>query len=533
MRRALRSSYLFALALVASSGLVLITSPPSSAVGTTVLSTNSITVAGEADMTYLPELIGNFTVFSTSLVTLGPGYVDAPAGNPAGPGECFPLAPDDTNIQRQCAINGSGPLLVQADDAGDTINFTCEGLCVRSPNFAGGAGADHISSGGSVNNVASVAHGMIANGGAGDDRITMGADSDGTITGGTGDDFIQIALAVPPFDTFPADEGPWDISCGPGIDSVIAGPNDTVADDCENVQQAPTNADLNTTLSKKKHPLPPGTSTPTTKKQTVNSERSTYTVEVDNPGPIVAKSAVLHVAISPDVVMTSPPVPSQGTCTSAVKFTCTLGDLAVGVPVKITILTIAEGKPGNKVSAISTATVTSATGDPIVKNNSDSMTVPVLPALVQHTGKIARTGLARVKPFPGVTVDQPICSSVPLKPGMVGFIGAYGVRISENGVSGTTHFTVQWRTQVLDENSIWQTDGSNNSLDSGHFPDDSRNFYFYTGNHLNIPTSEFDTDVRIQIQGKWIHDRGFPHPNDLVLKKTGWSTVANSVCHIA
>ena len=72
-----------------------------------------------------------------------------------------------------------------------------------------------------------------------------------------------------------------------------------------------------------------------------------------------------------------------------------------------------------------------------------------------------------------------------------------------------------------------------NSLDSGHFPDDSRNFYFYTGNHLNIPTSEFDTDVRIQIQGKWIHDRGFPHPNDLVLKKTGWSTVANSVCHIA
>ena len=66
---------------------------------------------------------------------------------------------------------------------------------------------------------------------AGDDSISGDGGQD-TMRGGEGDDQIYLCEFGAPTEPTAADQ----VFCGPGVDTVVADPSDTIAADCENVQ---------------------------------------------------------------------------------------------------------------------------------------------------------------------------------------------------------------------------------------------------------------------------------------------------------
>jgi uncharacterized repeat protein (TIGR01451 family) len=128
------------------------------------------------------------------------------------------------------------------------------------------------------------------------------------------------------------------------------------------------------------------------------AKRLTYTLIVANHGPLSAAAVTVSDPLPPGLALVSASA-SQGSCTSSAPVRCDLGSLASGASATVTI--VARAKAIGKIS--NTATVSSATPDPLTTNNSDSATTsvkaPPAPCLVPNvkrkTLKAAKKAIVR------------------------------------------------------------------------------------------------------------------------------------------
>ena len=120
----------------------------------------------------------------------------------------------------------AGP--IRGTAAGETIAGTAQADAI----FAR-AGDDTVNAGGGDDRVRGGRGADTLNGEAGNDRLKGGGGED-TLNGGAGDDLINGRGDGRAADT---------ITCGAGVDTVRAGRNDVVADDCEDAKQPGTRRD--------------------------------------------------------------------------------------------------------------------------------------------------------------------------------------------------------------------------------------------------------------------------------------------------
>jgi uncharacterized repeat protein (TIGR01451 family) len=106
----------------------------------------------------------------------------------------------------------------------------------------------------------------------------------------------------------------------------------------------------------------------------------TYKVVVKNNGPSDATGVLLNESIPAQVTYGSAvPVP-QGTCTGSGPVTCSLGTLAAGKSITVTVTTTAKLVANVPKLISNTAAVSTTTTDPISANNTQTITTQVLPA---------------------------------------------------------------------------------------------------------------------------------------------------------
>jgi len=123
------------------------------------------------------------------------------------------------------------------------------------------------------------------------------------------------------------------------------------------------------------------------------AKQLTYTLIVANHGPLSAGAVTVSDPLPPGLALVSAS-PSQGGCTSSAPVRCDLGPLASGASATVTI--VARAKAIGTIS--NTATVSSATPDPLTTNNSATTTTrvkaPPAPCLVPN---VKRKTLAAAK----------------------------------------------------------------------------------------------------------------------------------------
>jgi hypothetical protein len=163
--------------------------------------------------------------------TIGSGYTETDVRDGgAPPGKCM----DRTGGRTEwwCGLVGgtSGePFLIRGTDGPNVVfDVGCFGLadwlppgsaCPRSfkIDLAGGADLLRLSTDLPMNRTE-------VSGGAGNDSVFVSpGPANGRIELGLGDDAVDTSRS----------SGPWTIVCGPGLDTVNPGPNDTVSKDCE------------------------------------------------------------------------------------------------------------------------------------------------------------------------------------------------------------------------------------------------------------------------------------------------------------
>lgn len=117
----------------------------------------------------------------------------------------------------------------------------------------------------------------------------------------------------------------------------------------------------------------------------------TYTLTVANGGPAAAAAATVSDPLPPQVALVSATA-SQGTCSSDAAVRCNLGPLASGASATVTVVV----RPRATGTVSNTATVSSATPDPLTANNSATATTTVraLPCVVPN---VKRKTLAAAK----------------------------------------------------------------------------------------------------------------------------------------
>ena len=126
----------------------------------------------------------------------------------------------------------------------------------------------------------------------------------------------------------------------------------------------------------------------------------TYTLQVTNNGPAVAEGVVVTDPLPSQVTYTSAST-TQGSCSqSGGTVTCNLGSISVGGLVVITI-NVSAATFSSSSLASNTASVTAATGDPNLTNNSSTAT-----STIQSPTAVQIVGLrASVQPGGGVVVE--------------------------------------------------------------------------------------------------------------------------------
>jgi len=156
------------------------------------------------------------------------------------------------------------------------------------------------------------------------------------------------------------------VSSGNGV--TITDPNPVNNEDCD-TNKVITLADLEITKS-----MTPGGSRSDC---VVSGETalSTYTVNVINHGPSVARSAVVHESFPAGVILVGVPGVCQNTPQGSQNYTCQLGDLPVGTTVSLTFTFYVNASTAPGI-IINRANVESLTRDPELCNN--NVTLPSL-----------------------------------------------------------------------------------------------------------------------------------------------------------
>lgn len=101
-----------------------------------------------------------------------------------------------------------------------------------------------------------------------------------------------------------------------------------------------------------------------------------YVANVSNAGPNAAVDAAFSASLDPSLIINSV-TPSQGSCTTAVTFSCDLGSLAAGASVTVTVNTT----PTASGTLAATASVSSANFDPTSTNNQATASTTVTGSL--------------------------------------------------------------------------------------------------------------------------------------------------------
>ncbi len=103
-----------------------------------------------------------------------------------------------------------------------------------------------------------------------------------------------------------------------------------------------------------------------------------YRVVVKNNGPSDATGVSLNEVLPPEVTFGSAVSVPQGTCTGSGPVNCSLGALAAGNSITVTVTTTAKAFSNPSIS--NTATVSTTTSDPNSVNNTQTIQTQVLPA---------------------------------------------------------------------------------------------------------------------------------------------------------
>jgi len=105
----------------------------------------------------------------------------------------------------------------------------------------------------------------------------------------------------------------------------------------------------------------------------------TFTLRVRNGGPSLASDVEVTDTVLPTDYAVDSVTPSQGTCTSTPSVQCVLGDMDAGDEATIAIVATVTATAAGATTADNTASVTSATLEPVPGNNTSTAVVAVPP----------------------------------------------------------------------------------------------------------------------------------------------------------
>jgi hypothetical protein len=185
---------------------------------------------------------------------------------------------------------------------------------------------------------------------------------------------------------------------------------------------------------------------------------------------------------------------------------------------------LAESAVTTTTDAVSKVKVTTSSLDSNLKNNTDvsNETVKSDPATATSAGPrgASKKAASNLTGFSGLTY-QFTCGAPGSGNQGEGYIGA-NLSLEEYGKSGTTHFTLDWRVQELDDSGDWSNAGLSQTLPSQQFPNDATNYYWIKSHSFSFDIGDDGETFRLQVRAKWVHDNVWTP--DKVLKTAGWVT---------
>lgn len=258
---------------------------------------------------------------------------------------------------------------------------------------------------------------------------------------------------------------------------------------------------------------------------------SGYTITVTNPGPSTARDVTVTGEISPNMEIDTPAHIGSSKCSPGSDFSCDLGNLAKGATKHITLQVKAEDASAAATNIVSDVKVTSSTSDPNTGNDSaaSDQTIRADNAKPVTSPATSPLSVTTSQTAPGPVSWKPYCGVPGSGNGGEGYLGAT-LTAQENGQSGTTHFTLDWKLQRQNDDGSWGSyagDG-NYSADSNVFPDDARSFYWTKYHFFTFSLDDDSGTFRLLGRAKFVHNRSAPLP-DKVLYTSPWYLLGN-VC---
>ncbi len=249
-----------------------------------------------------------------------------------------------------------------------------------------------------------------------------------------------------------------------------------------------------------------------------------YRLTIDNHSSLPAAGVVVKGNLPRDIVPATRPRIGNSLCTTGRQFVCRLGTLHAGDYKTIALSLRAQGSLQGLI-ALTRMTISSTTPDADLSDNVTQVRqqIPASRPSVGLSHSTHQAFAASVAAGFSALSWNPYCGGVGSGAAGEGTAGAL-LKLAEFGKSGTTHFTLEWELQEENELGGWNWAGG---WQTGvvEFPDDSNSYHLYFNHYFSL--SDDGATYRLQVRGKWIHDRRFLP--DKVLKDTGWWVAARCV----